>query len=604
MSAARRGTEMHIDLPNGSHFHSEMPSVAALFVIYFDVKAGYTLGWHRAVPGVHLEGVVEYKSLPSGLHNVKEDLVYFVHDEHAGLSAFVNAPSDEGNRNAIMLAVGVLVPLSLGRLGRSWRHAKHLKRFAQSLVGRAEVLDREASIKELEEYWKSHHIREADTSTQPESPQDSPSSLRFKPSTQPRMGAVKGPGRSRSVSDATALVPPGQGLSPFHPALSLADFLACFGPLVFPLHRAAMLRKRILIICEAPIQQACEFVYDLSILSSIPASIDDILPPASPSPRLRPLFAIGVQDIPFLEEQARLRHRLPVTPSLEHDEPPGDSLEGWVACSTDGVLAMKEDLFDVIVTLPPSHSSNASSKAWPKVESPARTAVKATQRDWRRYLALKRGLSRCDDSDGQLAQALANDGASDDDHEPLLPKRPRDAFDDVASTIDEKLVESLSWPALAYSSFMWWASAGEKRTDLDEEMERDEALMNSLDDGDGVSPALSRPRSSMSAPEPLATMANVAPEMALIAYFHRLTTLILTTLADLIDSTEVDDEERSDGEGGEESLFVSSEDMASLGLDVWSASDQAFVEEVVREYFGRRALVQGGSIECCGVRIC
>ena len=113
----------------------------------------YQIGWKRSIPGcklklcikiepdkdslmegcmlVELEGIVEFKSLPSGLHNVREDLVYFVHDKYAGISAFVNEPTSAEERNALMLAVGVLVPLSYGRLGRSWRHAKQLKELAR-----------------------------------------------------------------------------------------------------------------------------------------------------------------------------------------------------------------------------------------------------------------------------------------------------------------------------------------------------------------------------------------------------------------------------------------------------------------------------------------
>ena len=83
------------------------------------------------MPDVELEGVVEYKSLPSGLHTVKEDLIYFIHGDNAGLSAFVNAPAEEADRNARMIAVGVMVPLSYGRLGRSWKHADRLKVMAR-----------------------------------------------------------------------------------------------------------------------------------------------------------------------------------------------------------------------------------------------------------------------------------------------------------------------------------------------------------------------------------------------------------------------------------------------------------------------------------------
>lgn len=130
MAAIRRGqSPMHIE-PSESTSTFHLPPISALFLIYFDVKAGYTLGWKRSLPGIELEGVVEYKSLPSGLHTVKEDLVYFVHDQYVGLSAFVNVPAEEESRNARMIAVGVLVPLSYGRLGRSWKHADNLKGMA------------------------------------------------------------------------------------------------------------------------------------------------------------------------------------------------------------------------------------------------------------------------------------------------------------------------------------------------------------------------------------------------------------------------------------------------------------------------------------------
>ena len=45
-----------------------------------------------------MEGVVEYKSLPSGLHTVDEDLVYFVHENYAGISAFLNKENDQDAR--------------------------------------------------------------------------------------------------------------------------------------------------------------------------------------------------------------------------------------------------------------------------------------------------------------------------------------------------------------------------------------------------------------------------------------------------------------------------------------------------------------------------
>ena len=134
MAASRRGQPgLHVRLPQSPSVVAlpDLPPISALFLIDFDVKAGYTISWKASKPGVELEGIVEYKSLPSGLHTVSEDLIYFVNDGYAGLSAFVNAPvEDTAARNARMLAVGVLVPLSYGRLGRAWKHAESLKTIA------------------------------------------------------------------------------------------------------------------------------------------------------------------------------------------------------------------------------------------------------------------------------------------------------------------------------------------------------------------------------------------------------------------------------------------------------------------------------------------
>lgn len=131
MASSRRGQPaLSVPIPAaGAATLPDLPPISALFLIDFDVKAGYTIVWKQAEPGLELDGRVEYKSLPSGLHTVSRDLIYFVHDnEHAGLSAFVNEPCEEEEaRHARMIAVGVLVPLSYGRLGRAWRHAERLK---------------------------------------------------------------------------------------------------------------------------------------------------------------------------------------------------------------------------------------------------------------------------------------------------------------------------------------------------------------------------------------------------------------------------------------------------------------------------------------------
>ena len=114
-----------------------------------------------------------------------------------------------------------------------------------------------AKTEVLEDFWLAHKLPDdEEPRKEPESslPDGQPKSRRRQASSKARTRT-----RNRAVSTASALVPPGQSLSPHHPALSLPALLDTFGPLIFPLYRAALLRKRILLIGQAPVELACNF---------------------------------------------------------------------------------------------------------------------------------------------------------------------------------------------------------------------------------------------------------------------------------------------------------------------------------------------------------
>ncbi|KAI1357280.1 hypothetical protein F5Y08DRAFT_324642 [Xylaria arbuscula] len=607
MAASRRGQpELHVRLPQSPSVVAlpDLPPISALFLIDFDVKAGYTISWKASKPGIELDGVVEYKSLPSGLHTVSEDLIYFVNDGYAGLSAFVNAPvQDTASRNARMLAVGVLVPLSYGRLGRAWKHAESLKAIASKLAADSK------DVTLLEEYWQKNQAR--DSTDNDAAPGDDPASPT---ATSKSSKAHRGATRNRSGSEGTALMLPGHRLSPFHPAWSLIKLLDTFGPLVFPIHRAALLRKRILISGHAPVEQACNFVYDISVLSNIPSATSDLLPPSSAPLRLRPLFSIGVHDIPFLTEDAKSARNA--------DDASSDTSSelgtGWIACTTDSILSKKDTLWDMLITMPPPHASNAQNHIWPTVELPHGVIVKATQRDMRHFRSLKAGIARLE---GNVVVSAPNT--------PLTAAAYRE--DDALLDDAEQVVEPTSWTALAYSGFMWWASAGEKlRSDEAEEAAQDASLFSSDLASSTMSMNMPRPADisasiSSLTPRRSSTVASVPldidearAELAIIGYFHRLTTQMLGTLADVIDNASDDDiggdespieeddalvdadEEDVPGRG----VHIDSDVIKRMGLDIWSAADAEFVSQLLQTYFNRQAYVEGKGVEVCGIRVC
>ena len=384
-------------------------------------------------------------------------------------------------------------------------------------------------------------------------------------------------------------------------------------------------------------------MYDLSLLASLPNSILPLLPPAgTPPPRPRPLFNVGIHDIPYLS-------------SFVGKTPNSDRDAAWIACSTDSVLTMKSNLFDVLVTLPPPHSQHAAEKTFPQISIlPTPTAqhntsqaieLRATQRDARRYLTLRRAIHHISREESRQSQ----DGEGYDDES------------DAASTFSSSpVVEPLSWTRLAYTSFIWWASAGEKRDGLTEEeeeerrLEQDSRLLASVENLPSP-PSGSAGRRSIQPAE----ATREPPEIALVAYFRRLTTQIFVTLSDVVarqdSNNDPDDDVASDADSAsyrdnpnEESdvlarrstrdsvdddnnhngddndndnapllppqdnnnnnpdddpVTVTTEDMTEMGLDVWSAADRIFVEQLVRTWWNRPAYIDSARIRCCGVSI-
>jgi len=108
----------------------------------------------------------------------------------------------------------------------------------------------------LEEFWDRNQVHDDDEHHESAVHLESPSADKAKRRRSQHSPNDQVRTRKRAVTAASALV---QSLSPHHPALSLPNFLDTFGPLVFPLYKAALLRKRILLVGSAPVELACNF---------------------------------------------------------------------------------------------------------------------------------------------------------------------------------------------------------------------------------------------------------------------------------------------------------------------------------------------------------
>lgn len=547
------------------------------------IFARYSIAWKQTRSDTNLDGV-EYQCLPSGLHSVREDVVYFIHGAYAGVSSFVQEEADKEHRNASFVAVGALVPLSYGRLGKSWLHVEALRSLAKAIIRNQD------DKKPLEAYWDEHGHHERSNGTA------SPTAKRSSIS-----GEHKG---KRESSDATGIFAVDEAMPMDHPALSMTTLVTTFGPLLFPLYRQALLRKRILLLGNAPVQETCNLgkpvlavacrsltnrssVYDLSVLSNVPQSLQDSVSTENGRAQPQALFNVGVFDITELEK---------------HEE-------GWIACTTDAILGEKKKLYDMLVELP-SKDTALSRKAWPTLRTSSGEIMKATQRDLRRYTSLCRELRRV--QRGASSQRPYHDtepeALESDDEETAPLVRPSaqtpghyDDDDNAGKVTETDTVEPESWSAMAYKSFMWWASAADMEAWEEDEISFDRALLDNLPNTDNIMGTNQGAATEHSDDDNL-DRTREAQKVAsiLVAYFHRVTEAILWTLANNIEHADDNTEEGYD----EDAIYISSDDMRRIGVDAWNPRDREFVQDSIRSYFKREAVIEQDGISMCGVRFC
>lgn len=323
-------------------------------------------------------------------------------------------------------------------------------------------------------------------------------------------------------------------------------------------------------------------VYDLSILSNVPRSLQESVSTENGRARLQPLFNVGVFDITRLET---------------HED-------GWMACTTDDILGEKKKLYDLLVKMPSPNA--APGHTYPELRTPDGELVKATQRDLRRYNSLQKELRRIKKgiAAGRQYRDTEPDSADDSQGENVPLVRPeKQLLDDDSDDLQAAEAESVqpeSWSAAAYKSFMWWASAGEMDAWEADEALVDYALLEDLPDLDNI--VGSEHDGDVDAVEDDVDLTQGAQKVAtiLVAYFHRVTEAILQTLAENIEHADDDTEEGYE----EDPIEVSNDDMRRMGLDPWNNGDRQFVQDVIRLYFQREASIEDNRVNMCGVKFC
>ncbi|KAG8924145.1 hypothetical protein FRC02_010624 [Tulasnella sp. 418] len=280
--------------------------VVSAFEASFHMTLGNTLDWSTSVSDeISLTGV-EFSTLPSGLHGVEQDVVYFHQDGYYGVSVFRNRRTGEQGRKGVkMTATGLLVTC------RPWLHVHALKNITDRDALQAHFDQHKASPSELASITYPDDTWESETS---------------------------------SASPST------------HPLLHLPHFLRLVGPSFITLFKHVLARKRVLLYSRAPVEATCLLAM---------ASIDTAFGAgrSTETPDLE-----GVGDTSYIRDD-RPPTALGIVGLIDIEKLEAETKKGlgWVACTTDAIFLEKPHLYDLIVDLtsisfssPLTSSSNPS----------------------------------------------------------------------------------------------------------------------------------------------------------------------------------------------------------------------------------------------------
>ncbi|KAI9433131.1 hypothetical protein H4582DRAFT_1820081, partial [Lactarius indigo] len=292
----------------------------AIFHASFHPTRSNDLDWSlKASDDLQLDGV-EFSSLPSRLHLVEEDVVYYF-TKHGlrGVCVFSRRPtSEQGQRGFRLSSLGILLARSLRP--RPWRHVPALKALVRDLHSDPSVTQGDSS----QDVWAP--------------------TRRFFELRKARLEDLGGAGAEELEFDMDdgGIEDGGDGYEPFTPpTLHLPHLLRVLGPSSLTLYKHVLGRRRILIYTQPPVEAAC-------FLCQVAADMcfEDQTTPTTQGEGhgatlelkgkhkegINVLGMVTLHDIDTLERESRTGR-------------------GWIACTTDAVFLEKPQYYDLVVDL-------------------------------------------------------------------------------------------------------------------------------------------------------------------------------------------------------------------------------------------------------------
>ncbi|TDL23422.1 hypothetical protein BD410DRAFT_820784 [Rickenella mellea] len=326
--------------------------IIAIFHASFHPTQGNVVDWNlKASNDIDLDGV-EFSVLPSGLHLVERDTLYFSHQDYTGLALFRRRPTQShGHRGFRLSSIGIL--LAKSARPRPWAHLASLRLVADAVYKSAEtraeraesLVDLEATDAEtdgggtaqgdelIEKDWEPARVWFEDRRVCPDAPKD---------------GEVWN-GWSDELDGVYA--------SPHTPTPHLPHLLRILGLSSLTLYKFALTRRRILIYTLPPVEVACNLAWIAADLCrehhmSSGSHTSGIL--------IEGLYGESIRRKPDVSRESLSVLGMITLNDIGRLESESEKGRGWIACTTDAIFLERPQYYDLIIDLTTSTPSKAS----------------------------------------------------------------------------------------------------------------------------------------------------------------------------------------------------------------------------------------------------
>ncbi|KAI5959046.1 uncharacterized protein KGF55_005536 [Candida pseudojiufengensis] len=498
-----------------------MSKVIAVYLAEFDVRSGYKLLWSYSTIDNFVFDAIEYKSLPSGIHDFKNATTYISHKSnnkiYYGLSCFrqfnIDDLGDNNDRNNLkMFTIGILCE----PIKSEWKPNEFVNNGWEYIDEINEVLDL------LEEDVKKNH----------------------------KLDIEKFSKKFKSIGSNSNLSLPKEPIVKNHLLLNLPKLFELTGPLVFTIYKQSLLRKNILFFNETHVTEEQEdtyriltsFSYLIAILSVIPKDIKI----TSKLSSQQPLYNIGLNELS--------------TDLLEDFKQ-----NGYIGVTSDEILKSHK-IYDIGVEV---QNNNAIAFQ----QSDKEKLLKSTIRDYHKFQSLYTKLT------SKEFKFTNNSNISTDDLNSINSTDPKQfkLYTDISpqqvlnepSWWKSNATEPVSWSESFWSAFSWFASAGQQMNGEEEEEEEEENITVS------TSPS---PTTKLDLTELLSVIGYF--HRLTTKWFKYIDDLINETKEEL-QILESDQQELID----KVDLNISYQDILDMDLDPYSSQDIEFLKEFISLYF-------------------